>query len=104
MASASAAGSLHVWRVEHTCRGGAPDRYTGVTARRQVPWNSPQALDPTGLAHSRRPALLQGLFLANEYLWPWVMVYNKDREDTNKSRKIKNKDTNEEVQNEEETR
>lgn len=38
VASGSSDGSLHVWRVEHTCRAaGAPDRYTGVTARRQVP-------------------------------------------------------------------
>ena len=37
VASASAAGSVHVWRVEYTSRpGGAPDRYTGVTSRRQV--------------------------------------------------------------------
>ena len=37
VASASAAGSVHVWRVEYTARpGGAPDRYTGVTSRRQV--------------------------------------------------------------------
>ena len=37
VASGSSDGSLHVWRVEHTCRAaGAPDRYTGVTAQRQV--------------------------------------------------------------------
>jgi phosphoinositide-3-kinase regulatory subunit 4 len=36
-ASASASGSLHVWRVEYTTRaGGAPDKFTGITARRQV--------------------------------------------------------------------
>ncbi|KAG1658241.1 hypothetical protein FOA52_008501 [Chlamydomonas sp. UWO 241] len=39
VASASSQGSLHVWRVEYTVRarsGGAPDTYTGVTARRQI--------------------------------------------------------------------
>lgn len=50
VASASAAGSIHVWRVEYTTRprprggtgggggtgGAAPDRYTGVVAKRQL--------------------------------------------------------------------
>lgn len=38
MASASAGGSLHVWRVDYTCKagGGAPDKFTGITLRRQL--------------------------------------------------------------------
>lgn len=35
VASASAAGSVHVWRVEYTSRsGGAPDRFTGIIGAR----------------------------------------------------------------------
>lgn len=35
VASASAAGSVHVWRVEYTTRvGGAPDKYTGAYMHR----------------------------------------------------------------------
>lgn len=39
VASASASGSLHVWRVDYTCKagGGAPDKYTGGgNCRRRV--------------------------------------------------------------------
>ncbi|KAI3438322.1 hypothetical protein D9Q98_000756 [Chlorella vulgaris] len=37
MASGSAAGSIHVWRVEYAARaGGTPDRYTGIVGCRQV--------------------------------------------------------------------
>ena len=37
VASGSSNGSIHVWRVEYTARaGGAPDRYTGIAALRQV--------------------------------------------------------------------
>ena len=37
VASGSAAGSIHVWRVEYAARaGGAPERYTGIVSTRQV--------------------------------------------------------------------
>lgn len=37
IASGSAAGSIHVWRVEYAGRaGGAPERYTGIVSTRQV--------------------------------------------------------------------
>ncbi|GAB4818761.1 hypothetical protein N2152v2_005807 [Parachlorella kessleri] len=47
IASGSSNGSIHVWRVEYTCRGagGAPDRYTGLTNMRQVSPNSGSVLD-----------------------------------------------------------
>lgn len=38
IASGSASGSIHVWRVEYVARPGssAPDQYTGITSRRQL--------------------------------------------------------------------
>lgn len=41
IASGSASGSIHVWRVEYAARaGGASERYTGIVSQRQVrlPW------------------------------------------------------------------
>ena len=36
VASGSAAGSIHVWRVEYAARAvGAPERYTGIVSTRQ---------------------------------------------------------------------
>ncbi|GBG00520.1 phosphoinositide 3-kinase regulatory subunit 4 [Raphidocelis subcapitata] len=47
VASASGNGSLHVWRVDYTSRAGssAPDKYTGITARRQVSPGEGRVLD-----------------------------------------------------------
>ncbi len=37
IASGSASGSIHVWRVEYAGRAGAaPERYTGIVSTRQV--------------------------------------------------------------------
>ena len=42
VASASAAGSVHVWRVEYTSRsGGAPDRFTGIIGEGASPGDIP---------------------------------------------------------------
>jgi hypothetical protein len=58
-ASASASGSLHVWRVDYTCKagGGAPDKYTGAHAppHARVPRPLPGRA-PAILCRHQRPA------------------------------------------------